>query len=51
LTTDLPQKIGHLFAQPELLEEALTHPAAAAESPRTAATTASNFSAIEFWVS
>jgi ribonuclease-3 len=28
LTTDLPQKIGHLFARPELLEEALTHPSA-----------------------
>jgi ribonuclease-3 len=28
LTADLAQKIGHLFARPELLEEALTHPSA-----------------------
>src|SRR5712671_5560274 len=30
LTGDLAQKIGHLFARPELLEEALTHPSALA---------------------
>jgi ribonuclease III len=30
LTADLGQKIGYLFARPELLEEALTHPSALA---------------------
>src|ERR1700730_785074 len=30
LTANLAQKIGHLFARPELLEEALTHPSALA---------------------
>ncbi len=30
MTADLAQKIGHLFAGPELLEEALTHPSALA---------------------
>ena len=30
MTADLGQKIGYLFARPELLEEALTHPSALA---------------------
>jgi ribonuclease III len=34
LTADLAQKIGHLFARPELLDEALTHPSALASDHR-----------------